>query len=152
MAASHRQTIKINASFGQILTVLRGSAFCSKLNLELKSENPTDSGVWFRFHHGTTFSSWGEKITITLTPVSQSQTNVDVHSECGMPTQIIDWGKNRQNVCNILEHIEAAAPKAEESSSHINISAPKDTKYCFNCGKQIKADSKFCCFCGQKQN
>ena len=37
------------------------------LNVALKSENPMPNGVWFRIHHGTTFTSWGEKITVTLT-------------------------------------------------------------------------------------
>ena len=38
------------------------------LNVNLKSENPGDNGsMWFRVHHGMTMTSYGEKITITLT-------------------------------------------------------------------------------------
>ena len=37
------------------------------LNLSLQSENPTGNSVWFRILHGSTWASWGEKITITLT-------------------------------------------------------------------------------------
>ena len=149
MAASYAGSIDFNISAEQIVNVLRERAFCSVLNLELKSENPTPTGVWFRFHHGTTFLSWGEKITITVTPLPGGITRVDASSECGLPTQVIDWGKNKQNVCNILEYVE----KRLNSAAPTQAQAPTTcaTKYCFNCGKQIGADANFCCFCGTKQ-
>lgn len=166
MAANHNQTVNIPASMGQILTVLRDRAFCSALNLELKSENPSQTGVWFRFHHGVTFTSWGEKITVTLTPVSAEVTSVNAHSECGMPTQIVDWGKNKQNVCNVLEYIEkmaptavasaSAAPAAAEAAPAAAEAAPAaqaaNKKFCIHCGKQIDADALFCTYCGKKQS
>lgn len=162
MAANYRQTIVLNASMDQTLNVLRSREFCSELNVELKSENKTQSGVWFRFHHGMTMTSWGEKITVTLTPTSYVQTNVEAFSECGMPTQIVDWGKNKQNVCNILEYIEKAVssaeaynaeqPSAEAYSAEQTIQNAPGKKYCIKCGKQIDDDSFFCCYCGQKQS
>jgi len=47
------------------------------LRVNLKSENPTpDGGVWFRILHGMSAASYGEKITVTLTP---TPSGTDVH-------------------------------------------------------------------------
>ena len=152
MAANHSQFIQLNAPVERIVSVLRDRGFCTKLNLELKSENPTDTGVWFRFHHGVTFTSWGEKVTVTLTPMSAQTTKVEVHSECGMPTQVIDWGKNKQNVCNILEYIEASTPvnTADDQARTCASAAAGGVRFCCQGGKQISPDSVFCCYCGAK--
>jgi len=42
--------------------------------------------------------SWGEKVTVSITPAGE----VRVWSECAMPTQLVDWGKNGQNCSQIL--------------------------------------------------
>ena len=161
MAANHSQSVNFNAEIMQIVSVLRSPSFCTELNLEMKSENPSPPGVWFRFHHGMSFTSYGEKITITLTPFAPNATRVDVLSECGMPTQIIDWGKNRQNVCNIIECLQrnvpqgsnpamAAAPTAYAPAAPTQPSTAPETKFCVNCGKQINKAAKFCPFCGSQ--
>ena len=155
MAAQHNQSINFNSPLMQICNVLRTPAFCSELNLELKSENPNPPGVWFRFHHGMSFTSYGEKITITLTPLAQNVTRVDVLSECGMPTQVIDWGKNKQNVCNIMECIARSLPQTYMPVPPVAPTAPvqsamPETKFCTNCGKQISKAANFCNHCGAK--
>lgn len=38
--------------------------------------------------------SWTEKIDVTV----EDNGNVTMKSECSLPTQIIDWGKNKRNV------------------------------------------------------
>ncbi len=76
----------------------------SEFNFALRSENPIPTGVWFRIHHGASFTSWGEKVTVTLTPMGQ-QTKVNILSECGMPTQLIDYGKNRKVVNYLFDYI-----------------------------------------------
>lgn len=82
----------------------------AEYNFALRSENPIpNAGVWFRVHHGASFTSWGEKITVTLTPMGQ-QTRVHIHSECGMPTQIIDYGKNAQVVKYLFEYLYRPTP------------------------------------------
>jgi len=35
---------------------------------------------------------------------------VRLRSECALPTQVIDWGKNRQNVERIVEALRPLAP------------------------------------------
>ena len=107
MAASHENSYTLYVSISQLIAAIRDPAFSTTLNVEMKSENPTPPGVWYRFHHGVSFTSWGEKITITLHPMGEAVTHVRIHSECGMPTQVIDWGKNQQVVCNIYEYLEA---------------------------------------------
>ena len=75
------------------------------LDMSLKSENPTNNGVWFRFHHGFSMRSYGEKITVTLTP-DNAGTLVQIHSECGMPTQLVDYGMNKKNVASLFQYFE----------------------------------------------
>ena len=74
------------------------------MGMSLKSENPTDAGVWFRIHHERTRKSYGEKITVTLT---KTDTGTDVHilSQVGMPTQLTDGGTNQKNVDLIFEYL-----------------------------------------------
>lgn len=53
---------------------------------------------------GTTRAGWrsfGENIDIQ---VDQAGT-VLVHSECTMPTQLVDWGKNRDNVTSFFDNL-----------------------------------------------
>lgn len=45
--------------------------------------------------------SWGEKLTISF---NESGT-LTARSECRMPTQCFDWGKNRQNVVQFLSKL-----------------------------------------------
>ena len=106
MAKSSQKSYVIDKDLNSIRRVILDPTFASSLRIDMKSENPMQNGVWYRFHHGTTFTSWGEKITITLTVINNNSTSVHIHSECGMPTQIVDWGKNTQNIHAIIECME----------------------------------------------
>ena len=130
------------------------------LNISLTSENPTPTGVWFRFVHGMSFRSYGEKITVTLTPHGPT-TDVHILSECGMPTQIIDYGKNRSNVSAIFQFIDSdlgVVPPAQAQQQFAQPApqaAPQTgvqagVKYCPKCGRQAAADANFCAACGNK--
>ena len=148
MAASYKNTYTINAGIQQLRDTIRSRDFAGRLNVEMKSENPTPTGVWYRFHHGVTFTSWGEKITITLTPLPDSTTQVEIHSECGMPTQVVDWGKNKQVVCNVYEYLEANAPNMPITSSQPTAQTP--SRFCTSCGSPVDSTSNFCSRCGAK--
>ena len=174
MAAKHEQSYVFNANINTICSVLRDADFTSDLRIELKSENPTENGVWFRFHHGVTFTSWGEKITITLSASDPSSTTVKILSECGMPTQIIDWGKNKTNVRNIHDallkllnspNVKFAEPApAAPATTPTPATAPNPTpapaaaaapdapamNFCTQCGTKIAPGSLFCSGCGRK--
>ncbi len=168
MAARYENTYTMPADINQIISVIRDPAFTAKLNLDFKSENPTATNVWFRFHHGVTFTSWGEKITITLTPANNA-TQVHIRSECAMPTQVADWGKNKQVVSNIYEYLKAntagapayrpnptpaqAAPQPQAPVCQQPVAAaqPQAAKaFCTACGKPLANGNLFCGYCGAK--
>lgn len=60
-------------------------------------------GAW-HIAPGPSLLSWGEKMTIT--PLAPNV--VRVRSECGLPTQCIDWGKNAKNVRSLIQVLWAA--------------------------------------------
>lgn len=159
MAANHQNTYVLNSNINQICNVIRNHDFSSRLDLIFRSENPTQSGVWFRFHHGVSFSSWGEKITITLSYLNPVTTQLQIHSECGLPTQFIDWGKNKKIVNSIHDYIlSCAVPQqmnmnAVQNVTHMQTQSQiSKGSFCSNCGNAILPGSAFCAYCGQKIN
>lgn len=168
MAAQHQEIYTMNASLQLLVDIICKQEFATQHKISMKSENPTSTGVWFRFHHGMSFASYGEKITITLTPLAANSTQVTIHSECGMPTQLVDWGKNKQIVHNIFRSIEAfvcnshmqqinsqptptqatpaqAAPTQPATAQHTRA-------FCHMCGAPVKPNANFCTSCGTKLN
>ena len=132
------------------------------LNLSLKSENPEQNGsIWFRIHHGMSMASYGEKITVTVAP-AQGGTSIHILAQCGLPTQVIDYGKNKKNVAAIFRYIEDgmnAAPPAQQYAAQpvqqpvqqpVAQPAPGAVKYCPNCGAPNNPQSNFCIQCGTR--
>ncbi|GEM_PF-1985570 len=141
------------------------------LNVSLKSENPeADGRVWFRVLHGMTMTSYGEKITITLRPMGAG-TDVHILSECGMPTQLVDYGKNRQNCEAVFAYLERGievytqprqAVQAPQQAAPFTQGAPaapaaapvsfaaQDFVFCTECGTKNSKGSRFCMNCGTK--
>lgn len=95
MGAKHHEKRVYNVDYNAALVAIR-SMNKSSLNIDLQSENPTATGVWFRFTHAMSFKSYGEKITITVNRFANG-TEIDILSECGLPTQMFDMGKNKEN-------------------------------------------------------
>ena len=127
----------------------------SESNFALRSENPTSTGVWFRVHHGASMASWGEKITVTLTPMGQ-QTKVNIFSECGMPTQLIDYGKNRKVVNYLFDFImRPGYGQPVQNQDHVQQQAQPvqqpaaQARFCTACGKPITPGARFCIGCGK---
>lgn len=112
MAASYQQAYTMNASVQRIGDLINSSDFAVWCKLVLRSVNPTANGVWFQFHNGANFRSWGENVTITLSVAGPDSTFVTIHSECSVPTQVVDWGKNKEHVDQIhyflLNHLSNA--------------------------------------------
>lgn len=92
------------ANINRIADICR-SIESAGIDMAFKSENPAEDGVWFRYHHKATFKSYGERITVTLSPLPDG-TRVHIHSECGMPTQLMDGGVNKKNVAGVFDFIE----------------------------------------------
>ena len=104
--ASHAQFAKTYpVPIGYIVAEMRNPRLHSALKFKYVSECPVLGGVFFAFHHGMSFSSWGEDINVTVTALQPSLTQIFVYSECSMPTQFIDWGKNTDNATNLFLHL-----------------------------------------------
>lgn len=153
MGAKHQEKRVYNVDYNAAVMAVR-SMDKSSLNIDLQSENPTPTGVWFRFLHGMSFKSYGEKITITLNRTANG-TEVDILSECGMPTQFFDSGKNRQNVNNIFDFFgnalaNAPQPAAQPQPAPQAPAVNGQFKFCSQCGTKASADSRFCASCGHR--
>lgn len=66
-------------------------------------------GMW-HVSPGVSLMSWGE--TMTIAPLAPNI--LRVRSECGMPTQCIDWGKNEKNVRKLVQVLWAAVQQAPQ--------------------------------------
>ncbi|MBL8685711.1 MAG: hypothetical protein JNK05_41425 [Myxococcales bacterium] len=65
----------------------------------------TPDGSQFRVSSSMSFGSWGENITVFRVAPDRIQ----VRSECAMPTQVFDWGRNEQNVKRFFATLVALA-------------------------------------------
>lgn len=55
--------------------------------------------------------SWGEKLQVHLAQV-QGGTAARITSECAFPLQLVDYGKNRKNVEQIVAGLQVPQPPA----------------------------------------
>ena len=153
MARSAQEERIINQPIAEIIGKMR--TIGSEKNFALRSENPSPQGVWFRVHHGVSMTSYGEKVTVTLTDMG-AQTKVNIHSECAMPTQLFDMGKNAKVVKYIFDFIErpsaapSAAPQPVPQAAPQPVPLASAPKFCAQCGAPLSAGSKFCAKCGAK--
>lgn len=67
------------------------------LSWSLKSEN----GNGIRASSSIGLKSWGEVIQIELLPDNA----IVITSKCVLPTQCLDWGKNKENVTRFLAEL-----------------------------------------------
>lgn len=163
MARSAKETRQYSAPLEYFSGKLR-AVESAGLNVSLKSENPTESGVWFRIHHGMTAASYGERITVTLTRLPNGGTGAEIESECVMPTQMFDAGKNKSNVNVIFGYLEkdmpASFPAGGAFAPSRQTPPPQQTppagtakpqpKFCIQCGKPLQPGAKFCIGCGRR--
>lgn len=149
MAAKYQSMNTVSVPVQQLRDMLVNPSFFAFNNYSFKSEVRTYDGMILYFGHGVTFSSWGENIQITLSgsPNNPGATNVSILSECSMPTQIIDWGKNKENVDKIFTYIYQNADRYSSAPQNNVSTAPA---YCMNCGKALAPDANFCIACGFK--
>lgn len=144
-------------SVQRICSELRSSRLCTMLKLINKGEIP--GAYQFNFKHDVSLTSWGEDITVTLHPIEEGKTSVVIRSECALPTQVIDWGKNKENVNAMLRHLDTFLPMNFEDAN-ANGQIPQNTApngvvtasapFCPKCGVAVSADAKFCSKCGTK--
>ena len=101
MPNSYSQTLQTNLSLSQVKPIaeeaiiaagFRNSHWTTNKNI-LQAECPTT--IW----------SWGEKIEVSFTTF-ESGTEISVRSKCRLPTQFLDWGKNKRNTDNFISALK----------------------------------------------
>jgi hypothetical protein len=65
------------------------------------------------FRTGLSWSSWGEVISLRLEPIDETSTLVHLHSRPWLPTTLIDYGKNQQNLAQLQRMLTDLAPQEE---------------------------------------
>lgn len=104
MRSTYDQSLDLTAGYDQTHEAIRQVITD---DTEARPKNVTDTT--FTASVPISFSSWGEKLTIALSPLNGG-THVSVRSTCLFPLQIVDWGKNRRNVTRLLASIESRLP------------------------------------------
>lgn len=161
MAAQYSNTYTLNAYIENICEVVRDMRFYDVLSLKLNSVTHIQNGMLYRYSNGISLTSWGENIDITILYINDNSSQVTIKSECTLPTQIVDWGKNKSNVEKLYNHLITCMTAYFQSmnnaqyqpmkNQNFNNSQPQQTPrpvFCRTCGKQLNASSRFCNMCG----
>ncbi|MCU0422807.1 MAG: hypothetical protein MUC81_08360 [Bacteroidia bacterium] len=75
------------------------------LNFKVKYEDIAEGIILFDV--GMSLISWGEKFKIVITSVTPNLTRVEIASEAAFSLQIIDWGKNNENISKFFEELNS---------------------------------------------
>ena len=67
----------------------------------MRVDQVDEAGGYIVAKAGASMASWGEKIPIQVTALSQSTCRVDMRS--AVRAQLVDWGKNKKNIEAILD-------------------------------------------------
>ena len=151
MAANYMQTVAVNLDINQLAMLLRDPGFAAALGLKFQSEEPQHGGALFRYNKGITMLSYGERILITVMPAAVNSVNVTIRSECVMPTQIVDWGANKNNVMAVINYISANAYRYQpvrQPQQPAPQPAAQQGGFCPKCGAPAKG--AFCAYCGTR--
>lgn len=68
----------------------------------------TTSPPYVKAKTGVSMASWGAKVSVHIEP-AQGGTAVRIRSECAIPLQLVDYGKNRKNVEQIASGLTPSA-------------------------------------------
>lgn len=149
MAANSNGTRVYPWPVQNIINELRSPRLAGMLRFYWQSNGPQP--LQFNFKHSASFTSWGEHISVTLYPINENETSVNIRSECSMPTQIIDWGQNSDNINLLFRHLEIHVPQTLQNP-YPNNQAPMQNAMaqCPTCGRPLTPDSRFCPGCGTK--
>ena len=94
MGAKYQGTARYSGTRADI--VHASSAVAEQCGFKVEEANP-DAGS-LRARAGFSFRSWGESISVQVDDAG----TVQVTSQCVLPTQFVDYGKNKSNVTRFL--------------------------------------------------
>lgn len=103
MAASHMITVEVALPPEQA----EAAVYQAFLNAGLSAVNGGAGQM-----RGTTtvgWRSWGENVEAWISHGPRG-TSVRLRSECALPTQVVDWGKNRKNVEQVVDALRLLVP------------------------------------------
>lgn len=146
MAASFSDARIYQIPYNRFVDAVCTPQFSSTLRLQFLRTIPLGAGCTYRFSHGMSFSSYGEDVEISILPTGPSTTQININSTCSVPTQVIDWGKNRENVMGIWKYFDQYLAYQPQPVQQI-----PQGGYCTGCGNPLSAGSKFCPKCGKQQ-
>lgn len=102
MASFYKSSIDVFLPYDKTLSLVKSAI---EQNFSIVSLDPIRGEILAR--SGISFSSFGENIVVILKPDGQSETTrVFVASECRLATTLVDWGKNKRNVKEIINSIK----------------------------------------------
>jgi hypothetical protein len=87
---------------------------CAARALKFKVREQTEDHLTLRV--GFNFWSFGERISVAIEKLD-SDSIVDITSTCRLPTQFIDYGKNKRNVRRLFAKIEETAGQSSPSTA-----------------------------------
>lgn len=73
----------------------------AQMGFDITKENISEGLILFKV--GWSLFSFGEKFKIVITKIDISNTKVEVGSQAAVGIQLIDWGKNNDNVTGFFE-------------------------------------------------
>lgn len=94
--AYHTETRKLNLHWQQVAQLTARALQTLEWSYTQSAPNTFDAKVRLGL------LSWGEQIRVTI----YNDGTLTVRSECALPTQCFDWGKNSRNVQKLFEQIE----------------------------------------------
>lgn len=105
MGARYQGAVRLPGTRGQVIAASQEAA--GRSGFRVKAVDPAAGLVHAETR--TSMWSWGEKVTIHVDGYNQ----VSVTSQCLLPTQLIDWGKNKRNVNRFFGHLTALLQPAQ---------------------------------------
>lgn len=79
-------------------------------------------------HKDASVGSWGEDITVTLTPVAADKTRLHLISQSSFAATLIDYGINRQNILQLISNISTLEKYASPKQHDPHMANPPTTK------------------------
>lgn len=104
MAKNYKEIRQLNMPIDSVINKLRNISY-SGITPAMYEETQIPNGMQISFSSGTSLSSWGENITITMITTIPNITQVTIYSESALSTTLLDWGKNKSNVITIFDFI-----------------------------------------------